>query len=152
MSEQEDDMLSEHDDQITIDSNNVHNGDDPYCYFEHIYNGIIFTNGTFYPMIEFKIVNKDKNAEEKSTLFVDVHFKCGWFIIDPAFKKLAGPIKINTIKIIDNIREISDYRYPEINSKIIDSVSNEDESLISKDDIPSWMYISLISNIIKHLR
>lgn len=115
-------------------------------YFTHIFNGIIFSETSYYPMIEFKIVKINPEAKEQ-ILFRDTQFKCGWFIMDAENLNLRGPVNLNKIKIETGIREIEDENFPEINGFTIEAISNEKESLITREDIPHWMIKHMICEI-----
>ena len=123
-----------------ITSEQMSDNEQPF-YFQHIYNGIIFANGKYYPMIEFKI----KTTENANTtyLFCNVDYKCAWFVIDSDNRTLLGPVGINKEKIINGERFIDDEQYEEINGCEIEAVSNEAESIIDPDDLPDWMMMSL---------
>lgn len=114
----------------------------PNYHFEHIYNGIIFKDSIYYPMIEFKIIKNNDEIKEQIN-FSHSNFKCGWFIVDAPLLKLIGPINIDNEKIKSGIRMINDELFPEINGLIIESISNDVDSLIPSEQIPFWM--------IKHL-
>jgi hypothetical protein len=122
--------------------------------FEHIYNGIIFgSDNNYFPMIEFKIIQKNLSETKKKALFKYVDYKCAWFIIDinadinensqtmiiHKGKRLLGPIKIDSEKILTGKRVINDINFPEINNYEITGISNDVCDLIASEDIPSWM-------------
>jgi hypothetical protein len=129
--------------------------------FKHIYNGLIMTKNGFFPMIEFKIEQKNL-SDEKSTsstsstnptktkvLFKDVDFKCAWFIIasTETDNKLIGPVKIDTERIKEGKRIIKDPMFEHINGLEIEGVSNKKEFLIKDDDIPRWMLDHLEASV-----
>lgn len=115
-------------------------------YFSHIYNGIIFKESEYYPMIEFKIIVINKDAS-KPILFKGVEYKCGWFIVDGENFKLEGPVCLNKEDIKNNLRVIDDKNFPNINDSEIESVSNESDSIIPREQIPHWMIKHLINKI-----
>lgn len=128
-------------------------------YFEHIYNGIIFKDDSYFAMIEFKVI-KNKNANVlldhdvkfKDVNFKDVDYKCAWFTISfdkNGINRLIGPIRLNLDLLQQNkIRSISDDRYPEINEMVIESLSNDEYDLIGTDFIPDWMMDCLMTSIV----
>jgi hypothetical protein len=116
-------------------------------YFEHIYNGIIFKESTYYPMVEFKI-KYDKEYNKDKIVFKDVKFKCGWFIVDAEALKLIGPVNLNLEEIKKEKRVIDDINYPDINGMEIEGISNDVETLISRDQIPMWMVKHLSESVI----
>ena len=117
----------------------------------HIYNGIIFDESPFYPMIEFKIKNiqlkLESDAENIEFIFRDVNYKCAWFLIDSDNKRLLGPVMLDLELIKDNIRKIKDEsdEFIDINGAEIQAVSNDD--LISSDQLPKWMIKSMTDKI-----
>lgn len=115
-------------------------------YFSHIYNGIVFKGSTYYPMIEFKIIRTDQSIPEP-ILFKETQFKCGWFIVDGENSKLRGPVGLNKEKIKTGLRVIDDKNFPEIDGSEIESVSNEKESMITREQIPHWMTKHMVSKI-----
>jgi hypothetical protein len=117
-------------------------------YFKHIYNGMIFKDNKFFPMIEFKIVETDQDILN-NILFCDTNFKCGWFIIEPSEYKLLGPINLNIEQIKTELKKrvIDDINYPDINGLEIEDISNDPEMLIPRDQLPDWMFYCLINKI-----
>ncbi|VBB18927.1 hypothetical protein YASMINEVIRUS_1459, partial [Yasminevirus sp. GU-2018] len=119
---------------------------DEFVKFTHIYNGIIFTENEYHPMIEFKVTPVDEGNTSLNPVFSRVQFKCGWFIIstdEHSVQSLRGPVKIDLEKIKDGVRLIADDEFPEINGCEIECVSNEQESLIHVNDTPMWMLNAL---------
>lgn len=124
---------------------------------KHIYNGIVFNENGFWPMIEFKIISEDSDLNNnslennkhinKSNKFKDVDYECAWFLIDIENSKLIGPVKLNTQATIDNKRTIDDDRFPKINKCTIESITNDIEMLINDKDIPLWMLNYVIAQI-----
>jgi len=121
----------------------------------HIMNGLIMIkNGTkIYPMIEFKIKQKD-NSNVK-ILFERVNYHCGWFYLNLETEKhqLVGPFKLDLEKIksesvvsdsrqsslSESVRIINDDLIPEINGLEITDVSDDESSLIPSSDYPEWI-------------
>lgn len=129
--------------------------------FSHVYNGIIFREDYYIPMIEFKIVNDNKNTSQhnmicdlvsKDVRFESVNYKCAWFAIScdkDGINKLIGPIHLNLDLLQQNgSRVIDDERYSEMNSLTIEALSNNTDDLINTDDIPDWMMYHLTQSII----
>ena len=123
-------------------------------YFKHIYNGMIYTKDTYYPMMEFKIL-KDESPDiypDKTVVFKDVNYRCAWFVImydeEKDTNDLIGPIHLDQNKIKNDIRIIDDKRYPAIHGQKIVSVSNEDGTLIEEHTrIPDWILLILLRSI-----
>jgi len=119
-------------------------------YFEHIYNGIIFTEDIVYGMIEFKVVKNLDILSEHNVNFKDVDYNCAWFAIScdkNGINRLIGPIHLNQDLIKEGARTISDDRYPELDGMIIECVSNESVNLIATNDIPDWMMDCLMNSV-----
>jgi hypothetical protein len=115
-------------------------------YFEHIYNGMIFKDNEFFPMIEFKII-KTNQGISNNILFSDTNFKCAWFIIEPSEHKLLGPINLNINHIKSEKRVIDDTNYPDIDGLEIEDISDDPDMLIPRDQLPDWIYHCLINKI-----
>ena len=118
-------------------------------YFEHIYNGMIFKNNDFFPMIEFKIVKTNPSITNIFN-FADTNFKCGWFIIQPIDHKLLGPINLNIEQFKSDLKKriIDDINYPDINGLEIEDISNDPKMLIPRNELPDWMFYCLVNKIV----
>jgi hypothetical protein len=157
-------------DEINNISPNMENDIMTGIYFKHIYNGIIFAEDHYIPMIEFKIiddgsqnniVSSSKSEFESETLtnlitrdirFNNVKYKCAWFAIscdNDGINNLIGPLHLNLELLKQNgMRVICDEYYPGLNGMMIEALSNDHEDLINTNDIPDWMEIHLIQSII----
>lgn len=127
--------------------------------YKHIYNGMIFTAGSYYPAMEFEILkdNSPNMYPDKTVVFKDVNNKCAWFIImydeEKDVNDLIGPIHLDETKIKKGIRIVDDIRYPAIFGHKIESVSNEGDILIEERTqdrdarIPDWILLILLKSI-----
>jgi hypothetical protein len=115
-------------------------------HFSHSYNGIIFKESNYYPMIEFKIVLINKDISEPIR-FKGVQFNRVWFILDGKNSRLEGPVCLNKDKMKTGLMVIDDENFPIINGSEIESLSNEAESMIPNEQIPHWMIKHMVNMI-----